>query len=374
VSNLFCHVLTKKTLNFFSRIIFMLIFCCVSLSQETQAIPPKKKLIKILSIDGGGIRGIIPALILKNIESRLKKKKHLAECFDVMAGTSTGGIIVLLLNVPNHEGKPKFHASEVVELYRNFGPTVFYKSLWHSLITLNGWFGNKYSAKNLERNMEKYFGDTRLRQTICNILIPAYDISEDETVFFKTNKAQLDLGRDFYFKDIARATSAAPTYFPPAKIRNLSQQKTYYLVDGGVAVNNPTLSACAHAIQLFGKENDFLIVSIGTGTNYGAEPSKLSFGGDRVSSGGKIQWAKEIVPMMMYASNDVVNYQVTQMFSGKDVGNKKYIRFQPMLEQEHTEMDDTDSKNVRGLEKYAEELIKAYEKELIYIASILDNE
>jgi len=333
----------------------------------------KRKLIKILSIDGGGIRGIIPALILKEIESKLKNKHHLSQCFDVMAGTSTGGIIILLLNTAGPDGKPRYRTADVISLYHNLGLTVFYQSWWGYLTSFNGWLDEKYASDNLEKSMRKYFGDCRLRNSITNVIISAYEISADDTVFFKSNKAQLDLARDFYFKDIARAATAAPTYFKPAQIQDLSHQKTYTLIDGGVAVNNPAMSACVHALKLFGRDNDFLVVSIGTGTNYGAPPGKLSFQEKEIKSGGKINWAAEIVPMMMYAENDVVDYQMAEIFSS-DKGEKKYYRIQAVLDSTHTAPDDTSPDNIKALEKYAQELIKTHQQELIEIASILDGD
>jgi patatin-like phospholipase/acyl hydrolase len=358
-------------------LILLFFFCtqavCHDSLPQKHTTQPKKKLIKILSIDGGGIRGIIPALILKALESKLKKKRHLAECFNVMSGTSTGGIIVLLLNTPGANNEPKFRAENIVNFYQNFGPKVFYQSAWRRIVTFNGWFGEKYSTENLEESLQEYFGDTRLRHSISSLIIPAYDISQDDIIFFKTEKAQLDLARDFYFKDIARATSAAPTYFYPASIKDINQQKSYDLVDGGVAINNPTISACVHAIKLFGKDNDFLVISLGTGTNYGAPQGKLSYGGEKeIKSGGKLDWAASIVPIMMYAANDAVDYQMNELFTS-DGSVKKYFRFQPILSSEHVEMDNTDPDNIKALEAYAEDIIKTHDQELSYIASVIDN-
>lgn len=333
---------------------------------------PKRKLIKILSIDGGGIRGIIPALILQQIECKLKRKQHLAHCFDVMAGNSTGGIIILLLNTPDLNGKPKYRTNDVISFYRSLGSNIFYQSLWQHLTTFNGWIGEKYPTENLEGTFLKYFGDCRLRNAITNIIIPAYEISEDDTVFFKSDKAQLDLGRDFYYLDIARATSAAPTYFKPAQIQDIAHQKAYTLVDGGVAVNNPTMSACVHALKLFGRDNDFLVISIGTGTNVGVPAGKLSFQEKEIRGGGKLDWAADITSVMMNASNDVVDYQMAEIFV--DDHRRDYYRFQPLLDSQHTALDDASPENIQALEKYARELIKENQLEFMKIAALLDED
>ena len=161
-----------------------------------------QKFVKILAIDGGGIRGIIPALILKEIESRLKNKKNLSECFDVMAGTSTGAIITLLLNVPDENHRPKFKMDEVVHLYRELGSEIFYQPLWRRIVTINGWIGAKYSEDNLVKNLQKYFDNAQLKDSLTEVLIPTYDIIHDQTIFFKTSYAKEKNSRNFFFKDI----------------------------------------------------------------------------------------------------------------------------------------------------------------------------
>lgn len=332
----------------------------------------KKKPIKILCLDGGGIRGIIPALILKDIEKKLESKKHLSECFDMMSGTSTGGIIVLLLNTPDADKKPKYWASDVVSLYKNLGSTVFSQSWGHYLSTFNGWFSEKYASDHLETNLKKFYGNCRLQDALTNIIIPAYDISKDDNVFFKSDKAKLDIARDFYFKDIARATSAAPTYFKPAQIQDVARHEKYTLVDGGLALNNPTMSACVHALKLFGRDSDFLVVSIGTGTNNPVTPGKLSFEGKDISYGGKLEWAPDIVSVMMNATNGVVDYQMKEIFKSDD-GVKKYHRFQTLLDAEHTAFDNASPGNIKALEHYAKELIHEKQADLKEIARLLDD-
>jgi hypothetical protein len=92
------------------------------LPSQKEIITHKRRLIKVLSIDGGGIRGIIPALILREIESKLKNKQHLSQCFDIMSETSTGGIIVLLLNTPGSDREPQYLTADIVSFYQNLDP------------------------------------------------------------------------------------------------------------------------------------------------------------------------------------------------------------------------------------------------------------
>jgi patatin-like phospholipase/acyl hydrolase len=359
---------------------FFQIFLTVCLAFSTPAVSdsfkalqfkPQKKLIKILSIDGGGIRGIIPVLVLKNLESRLKKKKHLTQCFDVMSGTSTGGLIILMLNAPNATGTPKYTASHIAELYKNLGNSIFSQSFWRWLLSFNGWLFEKYSSETLEEFMHQWLGDIKLRDAITNIIIPAYDISNHKAMFFRKTKAQIDWGKDFFMRDIGRATSAAPTYFEPALIESVGGKQFYTLIDGGVAVNNPSISACVYAIELYGRDADFLVVSLGTGTDHHPDKKKFVENGGSFN-GGKLWWANKIIDTLMYASSDTVHYQLLQLLNNDK--KKLYYRFQPVIDAKDGELDNISPENIKALETYAQELITHHDQELTELAEILDSE
>ena len=345
-------------------------FCPTCEDKVHKFLYPQKRLIKILSIDGGGIRGIIPIIILKNIESRLKKKKSISQCFDVMAGTSTGAIIVLMLNVPTYFGKPRYNPEQILNLYKTLGDTIFFQSFFRWFFTFNGWFSEKYSSEYLEETMKDWLGDIRLRDSITNILIPAYDIGNHKALFFRKIKAQIDLGKDFFMRDIGRASCAAPTYFEPANIESIGGRFSYTLIDGGIAVNNPSISACVHAIEIYGKNNDFLVVSLGTGSHY--EPENRNFlENTNVFKGGNLQWADKIIDLLIYASSDTIHYQLLQLLN---VSKNYYFRFQPIIDISNKDMDDVSPENIDSLEKYAYEIISTQDKQLEELAKILDSE
>jgi len=333
-----------------------------------------KKVIKILAIDGGGVRGIIPAKILENLESRLKKKKHLSECFDVMAGTSTGGLIVLMLNKSNASGYPRYRASFIAQLYKTLGESIFDQSIFHFIFSLNGWFDEKYSEENLEKFMQTYLGDTELKDALTNIVIPSYDVNSHQAVFFKKHAAKNDPHKNYYMKDVGRATSAAPTYFTPAIIENVNRTQTRTLVDGGVASNNPTLAAYVHALELYGHDNDFLIVSLGTGSLYD-ETTTDSFDSSQFGKGGKLDWASDIIDVVFNAGSDTIHHQMLHMFIydiNKTKLRRKYNRFNPTIQEYHAEMDNGSAENIAALEDYAVKVIEQYDKQLEELAEILD--
>src|ERR687894_1010021 len=109
---------------------------------------------KVLSIDGGGIRGIIPAMILAEIEDRTGKR--IAEMFDLVAGTSTGGILALGLTKPGQGGKAEYSAESLIELYETEGGRIFDRTVWHRLHSVGGLAEEKYSSKGIEEVAHRY--------------------------------------------------------------------------------------------------------------------------------------------------------------------------------------------------------------------------
>jgi patatin-like phospholipase/acyl hydrolase len=171
---------------------------------------------KVLSIDGGGIRGIIPAMVLTEIERRTGKAT--SELFDLVAGTSTGGILALGLTKPEQDGAPEYGAERLIELYETEGEKIFDRPVWHRL-QHSGWglAEEKYPSKGIEEVAKRYFKDVYLAEALTEVLVTAYEIERRGPWFFKRRHAR-DKNREgdnFLMRDVARATSAAPTFFEP---------------------------------------------------------------------------------------------------------------------------------------------------------------
>ncbi len=317
----------------------------VVLGQETQ--PDKReqvnKIIKylnmikyILSVDGGGIRGIIPAIILAEIEKRTRKR--VAEIFDLMAGTSTGGIVVAGLC---KKDKPQYSANDLVEFYREYGPYIFKSSFFRRSIL--SWFNcAQYPHKNIESVLDKYFGDDILKNTLSNVLITSYDIQNNCPFFFKSWKEG-----NIKLKDALRAATAAPTYFIPKHLK--INQIDRILVDGGVFANNPAACAYASGKRLF-PNDDILLLSIGTGRT----DRSIEYANSRKF--GKIGWVKPLLHVMFASSLDSVNYQLDQV-----IGDK-YIRIQSQLKIASPDMDNITSKNIKSLQQEAKAMVEGNQK------------
>jgi len=227
---------------------------------------------RILAIDGGGIRGLIPARVIAELERRLGEatgnEARAADCFHLFAGTSTGGLIALALTTPDpaRPDRPKLSAADLASLYEVDGPRIFGWSL-HRVLTLDGWLGPKYPLTELERAVKRRLGEVRLAEALRELLVSSYDMHEREPFFFKRWRARESADRDSRMLDAALATSAAPTYFPSYGIDDRA------LVDGGVYVANPTVAAIAEALKRTTDDpaglvpHDLMVVSLGTGSH-----------------------------------------------------------------------------------------------------------
>lgn len=322
---------------------------------------------KILSIDGGGIRGIIPGEILKALEQKLQEKTNnpdsrLADYFDFFAGTSTGGILTCLLLCPDEEQplRPKFSAAEAVQLYKTLGGEIFKTSLWSRTINFKSLFSEKYSSVPLENDLKKYFASTRLSQLLKPCIIPSYNIQERKTHFF----AQQDYlrygdGTDFYLKEVCRATSAAPTYFEPALVKSISGV-SYPMIDGGMFANNPSLCAYSEVRNSTGAPSakDMFIISIGTGSESLPYPYK------KAKKWGGLGWIKPSIDIMMSGAAETTHYHMLKMFEAN--GNRaNYIRIQPAnLRNANPEMDDASVENRQALSEVGIKTAQECDREL----------
>jgi patatin-like phospholipase/acyl hydrolase len=333
---------------------------------------PAPQLIKILSIDGGGIRGIIPAMVLAEIERQTGRPA--CELFDLIAGTSTGGIITLGVTAPGEEqpdGKrrPRWSAEQLVDIYTNDGPQIFKHSLLRTIETLDGLVREKYKADGLEDVLREYLGDAMLSQALTKVLITSYDIQQHEPFFFKSfqpsPRAAPDLRdaapgqtssptpqlafADYLMRVVGRATSAAPTYFKPEDVTATPPGTTprdYVLVDGGTFANNPAMCAYAEARRNY-PEAEVLIVSLGTGRL----TESISF--KQSKHWGLVQWARPLLGVMMDGSSTAIDYQLDELLGY----NKDHFRFQALLNGASDSLDDTSPKNIANLRKVADTLI-----------------
>jgi patatin-like phospholipase/acyl hydrolase len=310
------------------------------------------KSIKVLSIDGGGIRGIIPAIILAELQKWLAK--NLGEVFDLIAGTSTGGIIALGIGTRGNHGQP-YSPDELLNLYVENGPAIFKKSL---LTPVKGLFSPKYSPAALERTLAKFFQATEFKTAFTPLLISSYDLQRQLPFFFKSHGIATKPNYNWNVTSIARATSAAPTYFPPLHLTKGDED--YALVDGGVFVNNPSMAAYAEARALYPEFTQFVVVSVGTGDRQ----DRIAYA--QAKKWGRLGWAKQIVPVFMDSVSESVDYELNLM------PGCTYHRLQvPHLRAAENKMDDVSAENLKNLQETAKKYVATHLDELAAICADL---
>ncbi len=270
--------------------------------------------------------------------------------FDLVAGTSTGGILALGLTAedPANPGRPRYRADDLVSLYAEKGHLIFRSSLWYRLLTLFGLFGSKYTVSGLDATLEAYFGEARLKDAITEVLITSYDLESRDSWFLARHKARETSESDFPIREVARATSAAPTYFRPER---LLQQPATAMIDGGVFANNPAMCAYVEAIKLHGP-GDIVVVSLGTGQ----EKTPIHY--LQARTWGLIGWARQLINVFMDGVSDTVEHQLGWLLPDRD-GTPRYFRFQTELPPGMGSMDDTSPKRIEALKQAAEALITA---------------
>ena len=285
---------------------------------------PTGKPFKILALDGGGIKGVYTAELLRLAEERFAGGRPLASYFDMVAGTSTGGIIGLGLGLG-------LTVQDIAEFYRVDGRQIFPPMPSGRLAR---WFRfcramlrTKLDHRELESALRRRFGDRLLGESSCRLVLPAFMVPKTEIAVFKTDH-HADFRNDHATPawKVARATSAAPTYLKGME----HEESGRIFVDGGVWANNPVMVALVDALSAYELGFDQIdVLSIGTGN----PPFSLS---RRQAVRGLIAW-REAIRAAMFLTTDNATAQAKLL-----LGPQRCLRIEPSGSDADVEMDDYD--------------------------------
>lgn len=253
---------------------------------------------RILALSGGGYRGLYTIAVLKHIEQQAGRP--IGQCFDMIAGTSIGGIIAIGLAL----GKT---AEDIEQVFLKRGEDIFPRSNWklgRIVSRLRKPFGAKYRNRELRKAIEEVIGDRALiADAQTRLLIPAVNMSDGQVQMFKTpHHERLTWDRNLLAADVAMATSAAPYFFPMASIKNSNY------VDGGIVANAPDLCALHEAIHFCGQEIENIhILSVGTTSSKFSLPNSL--GRDL----GAFAWLRKdrLLSTVMTSQQQLVHFMMT---------------------------------------------------------------
>ncbi|MCE5313350.1 MAG: patatin-like phospholipase family protein [Nitrospiraceae bacterium] len=277
---------------------------------------------RVLTIDGGGIRGIVTTILLQRITAT-PGLENLLDSVDLVAGTSTGGLLALAI-------ANRIDLSVIRDMYVKSGPVIFDDSWLDDLVDLGKLRGADYDIKPLRRELKKLFGNTTLGQLKKRVLITAFDL-DNEDPSNRTWKPKLfhnfpgnNSDRDVMAVDVGLYTAAAPTYFPSVD----------GYIDGGVYASNPSMCALAQTqdsrYSPTPKLDEVVLLSLGTGTS-------LQYIKGNSLDWGYAQWIKPLISLMLDGTAGIADYQCRQILGSR------YSRLAPVFPSGTTvAMDDVD--------------------------------
>ncbi|WJX91618.1 hypothetical protein P8452_73364 [Trifolium repens] len=320
---------------------------------NTKLLPPSYgNTISILSIDGGGIKGILPTVILEHLEKALQAKDEkavLADYFDVIAGTSTGGLIATMLASPdlNDHSRPAFNASEIKKFYLDFDTP-----------------GPKYDGRFLHDKVHEILQETRLHDTLTNLVVPSFDTLYFHPVIFSSFKINETHNRDAKLADICLGTSAAPTQLPPYAFFN--DWHYFNLVDGFFTANSPALLAVTEVVQQLNEKNPsfihvneneptkFVLLSLGNG----GPAATLKFGALYGGTLSANQWIQIIAGGLAVSAGDINEYHLKTVFPGPPFSDNYYLRIDEYNLDESITADNVTKESLDKIVKAIEDLLK----------------
>lgn len=304
------------------------------------------KMQRILSLDGGGIRGLVSSLWLAGVEDALAKagKPGVLKSFDLLAGSSTGALIACGLAIG-------LTPAQLADLYREQRHTIFpglASRLWSRAgrVFTQGPSAPKYNGDGLDQVLKKVFGKTRLGELKMPVLVTGYDTISRTPVIFKSFKPE---HQDLLVWEVCRASASAPTYFPAHGMK--IEGKSCAMIDGGMVANNPTACAIAEAMRKDARvdnSQDLVVLSVGSGERN--RPISLK----SAQEWGALEWAIPIIDVLFDGNTDSVDYIARHL-----VGDG-YFRLQTELVIGLDDLDDVSATNVAALEILAKDyLLKA---------------
>lgn len=309
---------------------------------------------KILSLDGGGYKGLFSIACLAEIEKCCEIKVN--DYFDLYAGTSTGSIIAMGLAAG-------YTANEILDLYKSIGNQIFphkagyISNIWKSL---KQFFVPIYDNKVLKEELHKFFKRKTVEDVMKRnkyIIVPTLCLSNSQPRIFKTDyKTEYNQHNAYELADIVLASCSAPTYFPIAKIKHPTDDYYEYFVDGGMFANNPSVCAITEAIGNIGvNKDDIKLISI-------ASPSEEVIIKDNFipTIRGILRWNSDLVSMALVGTSQKDAY-IAKFLLNED----KYVRIIPNISINTPKgMDKCSKKIINELEREGRQYVVNHKQEI----------
>ncbi|KAH0971397.1 hypothetical protein GBA52_023553 [Prunus armeniaca] len=298
---------------------------------------------------------------------------RIADYFDIIAGTSTGGLVTTMLTAPNKDNRPMYEAKDINKFYLDNTPKIFPQHSRNNFLAsitsmVDAVMGPKYDGKYLRTLVNGLLGDLTLKQTLTTVIIPTFDIKLLQPVIFSTTDAKESALKNAKLSDVCISTSAAPTFLPAHyfEVNSEGRTRTFDLIDGGVAANNPTMMAISHINREILKHDSepmdasrLLVLSLGTG----AAKFEEKYNAAMASKWGLFSWmfdngSTPLVDVFNDASSDMVDIHVSTLFQSTHAKDN-YLRIQDdSLSGDEVSVDIATEKNLNRLVEIGKELLK----------------
>lgn len=322
--------------------------------------------VRVLAVDGGGVRGIIPATVLAYIENKLIEKTgnpdvRISDFLDFVSGTSTGSIITAMAITPKEKDKPPRKMDEVVQLYFQLAGDVFKKDWKRNLKTLWGLFGTKYSVTPLNNLLLEKLDHWKLNELKLPCAFTGYDTARRRPMIY-TNRDDREKYGDYYIKDVVRGSTSIPSVFKPAYFRDGVDINT--IIDGGVFANNPSMVAYIEMLKTneivdkFVKEKkgpqvsqlnpqNVIMLSFGTG-----QGELKTYPYDKIKKWGMVKWFVPVLNILLQGMSEVTNYEMRKLFEVW-AADENFIRINPAITLGSTNGEDASPENMKLLHQDA---------------------
>lgn len=327
------------------------------------AVPPNQ-IVRVLAIDGGGVRGIVPLYALAHLEQITHQP--VTRLFDVIVASSSGAIIASALDMPGANGQPKYSAKALIQLYQEQLGNIFKTRLWHRFFSAGGVLGPKFETQNLFEALDRIEGDVAFSQLLKPIAIPAFDLSQRHPVFFTSWGARQTPNKDFRVSSLVAGASAAPGFFAPAFVTNSAHTQNYFLIDGSVVVNTPAFEAYLIAKQLY-PHHRYLVVSLGNG----GRSSVPELAPQSVARLGFAGWLQLIFPIFFYNQALLTDHNMVNTLLHQENGIVLYRRYSTVLPLQHQGIFDNSLGNIHFLAQAAKAMVSHNQKSFEALGQLL---
>ncbi len=318
------------------------------------------KPIKILSLDSGGIHGIISAHSLYYLEKKSGKSIH--ELFDLIVCTSTGAIEAAILTLPNPQGNPNYSSQQLLYFYNHEIATLLRTPLWWRIVSLKGLIRPELNSDAVYALLNQWCKNYKLSDLLNHVVIVTYNLDTNWIIQFDNQAAKGDPSKDFKLVDVLYGAISAPTKIGPRAMNNLTKTKSYTLVDGAVMSTDPAEVGLIVATKLY-PNNPKYILSLGNGMQPPIIDSK------QVKNWGLLSWAEPLISTLMTARTNLSQKLMYLMYHENALNLKYYARINVELPHNAAGSFGSSPQQINLLNQIGQQLVEQHRAQLDFFAN-----